>query len=82
MFERYGELLENIPNADDVAMLLPTGFVSDARLDFLDNATTKVVEEIKPPESNDSLSFTQAYARERQNPGEVFIWRNTEYMNA
>lgn len=82
MFERYGELLENIPNADDIAMLLPTGFVSDSRLDFLDDATTRVVEEIKPPESNDSLSFTQAYARERQNPGEVFIWRGAEYMNA
>ena len=80
-FERYGDLLESLPDADNPDMTLPTGFVSNDRLDYLEGATDRVMEARPDKIDPDTLTFVQMLARERQTDNEKFTWRGQEYIN-
>lgn len=80
-FERYGDLLESLPDADNPNMTLPTGFVSNDRLDYLESATDRVMQARPDKIDPDTLTFTQMLARERQTDNEKFTWRGQEYIN-
>lgn len=77
-FERFGDIVEVAPEMDEDTPVLPVGFVGDGRLDNAAEAVDIAYDE-KQEIDPDSLTFTQAFERNRSAGKKVFTYQGQKF---